>query len=888
MKKALVLILVLFLYNYNYSQDFIYVSVENDNLKPNLQNDIRTNNEVLNEIFKDFKVKNYYQSFQNAKSKELLSFYEIHLDGNVDLLEKTLKEYGFFSKIYTCDYYVEACDSLVYINDTYIVNNLVNNNALNMLNAECAWAITKGSSDIVVALVEWAYDSSHEDLVERFESIIGEQMGYSDHGTFTSSCISTTTNNNKGIAGIGYNTRIRGYRLQNNIWNSVWDAYQSGIKIINISWSGIGSYPTVLAVEEMTRNGTLLIVSAGNTPTANYHRNYADIPGVISVSGVNSDNMHAPTNRAHNESVDVCALSENVTLCKPGNNYGGGWGTSFSAPQVAGVAALILSINPCLSPAEIENIIKYTTDPITDANNFLGLVGTGRVNAYKAVKAAKAIQTSKLDLYIKDRPEDFGNEIHPYHWQATRDDSFDIWARNQPDGRENQIHQEPEYDGNNPIYIYVKVRNKSCISPQGNEMLKLYWTKAASWTSWPQNWNGTQPDVGDNIGGFNIGMIQPGKDSIYEFIWDLNNSNILQNWAVCLLARIEGSDTDEIVIHPGRIDDDVYFNNNISLKNITIIDASYKKYPEIWQNDVMHCALGNYMYIGNPVENPNIFDVIFVERQHKYDRKLINEAEIRIIFDDKGWELIKNQIIKNDDIKIIRDKEIILLKDSVILKDIVFPPNTRIPIYVGFNFLVQKSFKNRFKYDIKQYLSKDNSNLGGVYFEIENSNNRPVFKANAYGNKTVFIGDSVLIKAEKLSEQVIYNWYNKDNKLIYSGTDLLLFPNDSETYILEVIAIQDGFKDYDEFTIEVKYNKIDEIFPNPSSDAINVKYSISKALSSSFITIMDQNGAIIDNYFINPKEQDINIKLINYKKGTYNVILICDENIEDSKTLVIQ
>jgi subtilisin family serine protease len=63
-------------------------------------------------------------------------------------------------------------------------------------------------------------------------------------------------------------------------------------------------------------------------------------------------------------------------------------GTSFSAPITAGVAALIKSINPCLTPEDVQTILKTTTDPIIDANLYPGKVGTGRLNAYKAVKLA--------------------------------------------------------------------------------------------------------------------------------------------------------------------------------------------------------------------------------------------------------------------------------------------------------------------------------------------------------------------------------------------------------------------------------------------------------------------------------------------------------------------
>ena len=84
----------------------------------------------------------------------------------------------------------------------------------------------------------------------------------------------------------------------------------------------------------------------------------------------------------------MCAMSENVAVCGRANKYESSWGTSLAAPQVAGVVALMRSINSSLSPAEIENIIKSTADPIADAHLYLGQLGTGRVNAYKAVQAA--------------------------------------------------------------------------------------------------------------------------------------------------------------------------------------------------------------------------------------------------------------------------------------------------------------------------------------------------------------------------------------------------------------------------------------------------------------------------------------------------------------------
>ncbi|MDR2970725.1 MAG: S8/S53 family peptidase [Bacteroidales bacterium] len=392
MKKIIVIFVSFYLFYSNlYSQDcFLYVYSLNENIKP-LNEERISNDEDLNQIFKDFEVVNYYQSFPKAKNIELQNYYEIHFKGNIDSLENLLKCRKIFDKIYRCDYYrLAACNSPIPINDTWIVNNLVNNDALDLLDAQCAWTITTGSSEIVVGVIDTEFETNHEDLENTFTGVVGTQVLFTYHGTSVSSCVATGTNNNKGIAGIGYNTRVKGYHCDGgSLWNQIWQAYLDGIKIISVSWWGSPGTPVnAIAVKEMTNNGVVLVFSAGNGVPHNSHSAYADIPGVIIVSGVNANNMHGPTGYSHSGWVDVCALSTNVAVCKPGNTYGVDNGTSFSAPQVSGVVALIRAVNNSLLPADIENIIKTTTEPIVDADLFHGQIGTGRVNAYKSLLKA--------------------------------------------------------------------------------------------------------------------------------------------------------------------------------------------------------------------------------------------------------------------------------------------------------------------------------------------------------------------------------------------------------------------------------------------------------------------------------------------------------------------
>ncbi len=97
------------------------------------------------------------------------------------------------------------------------------------------------------------------------------------------------------------------------------------------------------------------------------------------------------TAHSHNDKVDICAPGYNVLSTWPNNMYAGNWGTSFATPKVAGVCALMLSANPCLTPDEVESILKSTAVniyAIPENAPYAGKLGAGRVDAYEAVKEA--------------------------------------------------------------------------------------------------------------------------------------------------------------------------------------------------------------------------------------------------------------------------------------------------------------------------------------------------------------------------------------------------------------------------------------------------------------------------------------------------------------------
>jgi subtilisin family serine protease len=396
-------------------QGYLYVYPSASDAYPNTQG--IPSNQGLQSLFQQYQVTAYTQSFPGATSGNLGNAYEIHLDGDENALMQQLASSGLFSLVER-ESYMQVADTNPLdcpdpCNDPQTVNDPRSDYELTMPGYLCAWNTTQGDPSVVVAVVDTDFDLNHPDLQGQIISKTGApgSPNCAYHGTAVAGCIVAKANNGLNVAGVAPGARVAGYVVptfgncgsctSGQVWSSVWKAYLDGRRIINVSWTGVGT-PTgnitvVQAIQEMTDNGVLLVVAAGNTYGQNYHSAYSNIPGVINVGSVSSDgtihNTNADPNQpatTYNQWVDLCAPGDGVGIIEidcGGTLYNNAWGTSQAAPNVAGAAALILSVNPCLKPSEIENILKTTTCPLVN-NPIPGETGTGYLNAYAALQKA--------------------------------------------------------------------------------------------------------------------------------------------------------------------------------------------------------------------------------------------------------------------------------------------------------------------------------------------------------------------------------------------------------------------------------------------------------------------------------------------------------------------
>ena len=313
--------------------------------------------------------------------------------------------------------------------DQWALNNLGQDGGKKRADIDAlkAWATTKGSSDVVVAVLDSGVDYTHVDLREnmwiRPENLpaytddelgtfndlngfngtdkIADPMDDNGHGTHCAGIIGAEGDNGEGIAGVNWHVKIMPLKfLGRGGMGTTEDAIEAinyaidrkkhgvNLRVISASW---GSTSKSKALEDTIRAagdaGILFVAAAGNDGSNNdsrphYPSNY-DLPNVISVAALDRNDQLAGFSNYGVKTVHIAAPGKDILSTWLSDAYREASGTSMATPYVSGVAALIIASDPGISMKALRDRILKTADPL---DSLKGKVETGgRVCAANAI-----------------------------------------------------------------------------------------------------------------------------------------------------------------------------------------------------------------------------------------------------------------------------------------------------------------------------------------------------------------------------------------------------------------------------------------------------------------------------------------------------------------------
>jgi subtilisin family serine protease len=313
---------------------------------------------------------------------------------------------------------------------------------LSKVNAPRAWDIEKGRPEVVVAVLDTGVDVAHPDLQGRIwrnaaevagngldddangciddvqgcafvsdpvsgcdeahDGAIGDGLG---HGTFVAGVIAAN-GSNEGMVGVARNVTVMPVRVLDcsgggtsmSVAQGILYAAKNGADVINISLGGKQNADIMREAVRVATDeyGALIVAASGNTGEAGvaYPARYEKVLAVGAASIANADKV-AEFSTSGPE-VDVVAIGERIVgtvprsscatflPCIGGQAYASGSGTSFSAPQVAGLAALVLSRRPGTPPAVVHELIRSTAVAVPEGNR-RDWAGEGRIDMAAAL-----------------------------------------------------------------------------------------------------------------------------------------------------------------------------------------------------------------------------------------------------------------------------------------------------------------------------------------------------------------------------------------------------------------------------------------------------------------------------------------------------------------------
>src|SRR5579871_2035088 len=248
---------------------------------------------------------------------------------------------------------------------------------LPIISGPSAWDVTTGIESVTIAVVDSGVDSTHPDLSSKIVAGWNWVNGTSNtaddygHGTAVAGSAAAGSNNGTGVAGVAWGNMIMPLVVldstdsatYSNMASAVIYAADHGARIINMSLGSTYNSSTLQSATDYawSKNAIVFAAAGNNGSSALFYP--AANPNVVAVSATNSSDTLASWSD-YGTWIDLSAPGDTILTTNNGGGYGYWSGTSFASPIVAGVAALVLSLQPSLSNSALVSLLENNSDDL--------------------------------------------------------------------------------------------------------------------------------------------------------------------------------------------------------------------------------------------------------------------------------------------------------------------------------------------------------------------------------------------------------------------------------------------------------------------------------------------------------------------------------------------
>lgn len=320
-----------------------------------------------------------------------------------------------------------------------------------------AWTVTKGSKQVILAVIDTGVYLDHEDLKGKIwtnpdeiadngkdddgngyiddihgwdfvhdnnnpnpEICSGDNNDGITHGTHVAGIAAAKTNNETGMAGVGWKTKIMALQVSEcdgtmsdaDIAQAIEYATMMNVDVVNMSLGGFGESSVLEAVVADAIDADVTVVAAAGNNGINVDRftfQPACIDGVITVAATDENDQPASFSNFGEKCVEVAAPGVNIysTVFYDETDpnfqlkYDSYSGTSMATPIVAGLASLLKAQEKTLSPAEVSEVLTSSAKDVGSSPAY----GDGRVDALAAMLALDSVDEVYLRAYNNENKD---------------------------------------------------------------------------------------------------------------------------------------------------------------------------------------------------------------------------------------------------------------------------------------------------------------------------------------------------------------------------------------------------------------------------------------------------------------------------------------------------